>query len=376
MIDMMKNPAKEKKIVWDDLITVETVYPPIENMLSEGKYNQVNDDIRAGIGMPEVLLNGTAGNFSNSFLSVKTLMERLETGRQILLNWIKGQVELIAEALGFQKPAWIKLEKLSLNDEEVEKRFLLELVDRNMLSAQTLIERGGENFEIEVQRMKEEDKLRKQIREDNPFVLRKLGKFGPQLQDSSILELTDDMTIDPNTMAPIRTQKKNELPTGQEDKGQNGGRPQGVPRDNRRTTPKAPKGQNASASIIESMQAQQKAEFQFDQLFSFFTNSVLKSRNSNDLDDLDLSDFSKIYNSIIKVICHGDGLKRISKQQVANILQGQLSVGGAKLERCVRSVVQQRVKKFRERNKKAPSEKKMKEFTSSAFAICRSQGLK
>ncbi|MHA2172730.1 MAG: hypothetical protein ACXAB7_22910 [Candidatus Kariarchaeaceae archaeon] len=335
-------------------------------MLAADKYAQVNDDTRAGVGIPEVLLNGTAGNFSNSFLAIKTLLERLKTGRMKLLHLIQDDMEMVAKALGFQKSAWVKMKSMSLNDEEVERRFLLELIDRNVMSSRTLIEHAGENFDIELQRMKEEDEIRKDIIDDSPFALRKMGKFGPQLQDDTLI------FADEEDMPAMRKPKQDELPTAQEDNGRNGGRPRGDKRKRSETTPRSPRGEGLAA-----MELRRQADYKFQKLFDIFTSNSHKSNNSKKLAKLRDIASSNVYDAILKSICHLDGLERITIQQISDVLNDKnLTESGAKLERCVRSVVRDRVAKFRKKNGKTPSEKKMKDINSSAFAICKSQGLK
>lgn len=380
MIDMMKNPSKSKTIVWDDLITIENVFPPTEKMLSEAKYQQVNKDILSGIGVPEFLVSGSAskGGFANAFLAARTLLERLEPGRKLFVEWVKKQFEEIRAALGFQKAAWIKMHNTSLKDQEVEQRFLLEMVDRNLISAQTLVERAGENFDIELQRMKNEDKLREQFEEESPMTLRKLGKFGPQITDGAFLDMFDEEAeAELGGVEPELDEDGNELPSGQEEAGNQGGRPKGTRR--RRTReqgPRQPQGQNVS-SLVDLREVRKEAEFKYAKLYAFLLEKQAAKRGVavNELAD---SDRSKVYSAIIRVLAHTSGSKRITKKQVAHILRGEVRnvEAGVKLDRCVRSVVKQRVKKFRERNGKAPGADKMKEITSSAFAICRSQGLK
>lgn len=383
MVDMMKNPTKSKTIVWNDLIDIQQVYPPIEKMLSKDKYQQVNDDIRSGVGMPGVLLAGEGGGFSDSFLSVKGLMERLETGRQILLALIRGEFEDIANAMGFQRPAMLKMKDMSLSDQEVERRFLLELVDRNVISARTLVERADEDFDIELQRMKNEDALRKELSKDNPYTLRKLGKFGPQIQGASLAELvlTEDGTMisDPNTMPSLKSPKKGKgLPSGQEQNGPKGGRPPGVKRTRQETGPKKPVGaSDALAAAVNAVDDKRAALFQVSALYDFLSLSVMKSKGYQGLNEIKSMEVYRIYDAIIKVMAHLDGSKRISKRQIAEVIRGMyVTDAGAKLERCVKSVVQQRVTKFRKDNGKAPDAEKMKDITSSAWAVCKSQGLK
>jgi len=383
MVDMMKNPTKSKTIVWNDLIDIQQVYPPIEKMLSKEKYQQVNDDIRSGVGMPGVLLAGEGGGFSDSFLSVKGLMERLETGRQILLTLIRGEFEDIANSMGFQRPAMLKMKDMSLSDQEVERRFLLELVDRNVISARTLVERADEDFDIELQRMKDEDALRKELSKDNPYTLRKLGKFGPQIQGASLSELvlTEDGTMlsDPNVMPALKTPKKGkDLPSGQEQNGPKGGRPRGVKRTRQETGPKKPVGASESlAMAVDVVDAKKAADFQLKALFDFLSAAVMKSQNYKVSEEIKLVEIYRIYDAAIKVMAHLDGSKRINRQQIAEVIRGMhVTDAGAKLERCVKSVTQQRVAKFRKENGNTPDAEKMKDIISSAWAVCKSQGLK
>jgi len=238
---------------------------------------------------------------------------------------------------------------------------MLELVDRNMLSTQTLIERFGESFDIELQRMREEDNIREEIKETSEFALRKLGKFGPQIQDL--------MNEEENTP------QSGGNPTGQEGQGQKGGSPVGKrsPR-KKEKVPRKPQGQDSSARAFAAIEHKSNAELQFGILFKYFTNSMLKSRKLKDLESMNMSDTNRVYASIIRVVCMLDGKSRISRQQVAQVLKKEIvTEAGVKLDRCVRGVVKQKMTEFRKKNNKEPSSSKVKDMTSSAFAICRSQ---
>jgi hypothetical protein len=354
MTDMMKNPARSKTIVWDDLIQIEHVFPPVEKMLSEDKYRQVNQDILSGIGVPEFLINGAGGKggFANAFLAARTLLERLEPGRKLFVDWVKEQFEEIRSAFGFQKPAWVKMHNTSLKDQEVEQRFLLEMLDRNLISARTLIERADENFDIEIQRMRKEDNLRDQFEENSPLTLRKLGKFGPQIQPTLIEMMDEEQEAD------------GLLPSAQEEQGNNGGRPKGTRR--RRTReqgPRKPKGRNV-ANMTDLRKLRKQIGIKFSKIYAF-------------INDQKLVDQKYIYDAVTKVLAHTDGLNKISKKHVIDVINNKaFTEGGVKLERCVKNVIKQRIKKFRDKNGKDPSAEKMKDIESSAFAICKSQNLK
>ena len=65
------------------------------------------------------------------------------------------------KAMGFRLPARIHFDQMVLSDEASEKTLLIQLADRNIISAETLVERFGEIPEIEKIRIRREEKDRK-----------------------------------------------------------------------------------------------------------------------------------------------------------------------------------------------------------------------
>jgi hypothetical protein len=63
--------------------------------------------------------------------------------------------------MGFRLPAKIHFDQMVLSDEASEKNLLIQLADRNIISAETLVERFGEIPEIEKIRIRREEKDRK-----------------------------------------------------------------------------------------------------------------------------------------------------------------------------------------------------------------------
>jgi hypothetical protein len=321
---LLKKPPKSKTFLWNDLVDVKQVYPPVEKILGKEKYEQVDADIRAGLGIAEVILNGEGTNFANSFLSVKTLLERLKGGRNELMQWLMAEVISVAKSMKFKKPAWIKMRNMTLTDEEAEKRLLLDLVDRGMVSYQTCVERFGENFEIEVQRMKEEDSFRKRNEERFPFTLVKVGKFGPNIANGPIPVFS---LLDQNTVTNV----KKELPTSQEGEGEEGGRPQGTRKpQSQKVTPRAePKGQNLSSlkpeDITISSEMFEVGEKIYDKLYKILSKSLIKIKKYKNENDLTEDDKEYIYQIISKSISFFDNHKDVSKDKIEDILNNVLS---------------------------------------------------
>ena len=120
------------------------------------------NSIFAGLGVPPTLtgLAGNGGGFTNNFISLKTLTERLQYGRDHLTGFWEKEVEYVRKAMGFRKPATIVYDQMSLSDEAAEKNLLIQLADRDIISNETVLERFKEVPGVEKVRLQREDKAR------------------------------------------------------------------------------------------------------------------------------------------------------------------------------------------------------------------------
>jgi hypothetical protein len=393
--DLLKTPSKSQTLIWSDLIDIITAYPPVEKILGQEKYQQVDNDIRQGLGISEAILGGGSqgsGKFANSFLSVKTLIERLEGARQALVEWIKMQFEIIAKAMDFKTPAWCKLEHINLSDEVEEKRLILELVDRGMLSYQTCVERFGENFDIEVQRMKREDRFRKANEEKFPYVLVKTGKFGPNLANGPLpfFSLLDDEMLQ-------GMQKPEQTPTQQGGQGEKGGRPTGTPRRQKKSqTPRnkpqgqdnsgGPKGKAAASKLEIKNEDFQLGSQIFDRLYNSLSRCVMKSLNIKDAREIKQEQRFAIYNIVAKVIGEFDSLEQVTKENMEKLFSrlriDRDNINGVddiienpEPDDHIFKVTSKLIEKFKLDHNKNPNKSEMKDIISSAFALSRSQNL-
>ncbi len=165
-----------KNIVWDSMIEVQTDYPPIDQILGDEKYSAVNRDIMKGVGIPEALVGGVdlaTRNAETAFVQLKTLIERLEYARQRCIRWIQGELALVAKAMGFKRIPMVAFGTMSLRDEAAEKQLIIQLVDRGIISIEAVHEVFGKEFVIELQRLRDEQK----IREKDPNILEKSNPY-------------------------------------------------------------------------------------------------------------------------------------------------------------------------------------------------------
>lgn len=315
--NILNAPTKTHNMIWSDLIGMESNYPPVDKILGKEKYEQVDGDIRAGIGISEIILNGQGTNFSNSFISVKTLLERLESGRKIIFMWLDKELRDIAKSMKFKKPPVLKFGRMSLSDEKTQKMLLLELVDRNMVSYQTCVERFGESFEIEIQRLKEEDKIRRKNEIKSPYAIAKTGKFGPMMQNGPVsLELIAAMRNVPN--------KNSQSPSEQEANGDFGGRPDGSssPQEESDEPRNSPISQVKASyyDMFVNKHDIDNANEIYSKIFSVMSNSMRKLRNVKSFDDLSHKDRLTVLRAVEQMIGNFEDPEEVNMERIQELL--------------------------------------------------------
>jgi hypothetical protein len=149
-------------LVWGPEIDFKESTTQIYKFLGNEKYQPVLSSIYGGLGIPATLTGaiGQSGGFTNNFISLKTLIEQLEYGRDTLKKFWNEQIELVQRVMGFPEPATLHFENMILSDETSEKNLLISLVDRDIISYETVRERLGENNKLESSRIKSEYKQR------------------------------------------------------------------------------------------------------------------------------------------------------------------------------------------------------------------------
>ena len=149
-------------LVWGPEIDYKESTTQVYKFLGTEKYQPVLNSIYAGLGIPPTLtgLAGQSGGFTNNFISLKTLIERLEYGRDLLRKFWIEEIEYIQRAMGFKNPAQIHFDNMILSDEAAEKNLLIQLADRDIISVETLRDRFGEISNIEDIRINNESKQR------------------------------------------------------------------------------------------------------------------------------------------------------------------------------------------------------------------------
>lgn len=148
-------------LVWGPDIELLESKTAVHQFLGEGKYIPHLNAVYAGLGIPPTL-TGTFGasGTTNNFISLKTLTQRLQYGRDILVSFWEKEIALVQKAMGFRYGAKIEFDRMDLSNEDAEKALLIQLADRNLISDELLQKRFGFDPDMEKTRLNREDRER------------------------------------------------------------------------------------------------------------------------------------------------------------------------------------------------------------------------
>jgi len=152
------------ELIWGPELKYTESNSQVYKFLGSEKYQSVLNSIYAGLGVPPTLtgMAGNGGGFTNNFISLKTLVERLQYGRDQLTKFWNHEIDIVRRSMGFRKPANIIFDQMTLSDEAAEKNLLLQLADRNIISHETILERFKEVPAVEKTRLNREIKSREE----------------------------------------------------------------------------------------------------------------------------------------------------------------------------------------------------------------------
>jgi hypothetical protein len=163
-------------LVWGPDIKFTESNTQVHKFLGNTKYEPVLSNIYDGLGVP-FGNNAMSKGMTNNFISMQTFVERLEYGRRVLTDFFTTEIKKVQLAMGYSKPASIVFDQVNLGDDTMYKQLLLGLVDRDLLSAESVLENFGYRDDIEKIKIKRDNKKR-----DAGKLAPKAGPFhNPQL---------------------------------------------------------------------------------------------------------------------------------------------------------------------------------------------------
>lgn len=353
-------------LVWGPELDFKESNTQIFKFLGTEKYQPVLNSIYAGLGIPPTLtgIAGNGGGYTNNFVSLKTLIERLEYGRDLLSKFWNGEIRKVQKAMGFAQPAKIHFDNMILSDESAEKSLLVQLADRDIVSIETVRERFGEISDIEDARIKTENRGRKSKK-----VPPKTGPYhNAQIEDEykKIGLNKDVITIDQVTDLKPKPEPVVQAPTTQpQDKKPNtsenpeGGRPKNSfdtqPRKRKVVNPRT----NASLLIWATNAQKQISEMLQPALLAHYGKSNIRKLTKQESEEVELSKFV--------VLANLDPYVDISQDIILNILESS-----AKIKREILVEVDNLIKEYVDKNSKSPSVEDMRQIYCLAYSYVKS----
>lgn len=145
-------------LIWGPDLVLDETSTEIHRFLGSTKYETCLTNIYAGLGVPPTMTGSSqgGGGFNNNFISLKTLMERLKYGRGVLSRFWQYESRMVQKAMRFKEPATLLYDQMNMSDEVSDKALWIQLVDRMVISEQSLQERFGTIPEVERRRLDKE----------------------------------------------------------------------------------------------------------------------------------------------------------------------------------------------------------------------------
>lgn len=327
LADMLMNNVGggSMDLIWGPEIDVVETKTDLVNFLGEEKYKPILNSIYAGLGIPPSLTGLPVGSgFSNNYISLRTLIERLQYGRDVVTEFWEREIKLVQMAMGFKLPAQIVFDHQTLSDEAAEKRLLIELADRDIISEEAVQERFNLIPEIESVRLRRERDYRKQ-----DMLPPKASPFHSPQHKESVEKLFAQLGMlspeyfgikDPNASLPVQTSPTNN--TDEQPKGESGqGRPQGktdtLPRKRRTIKP---------AMASDFVDRLNWAEQTQKTIAEIVQPAYLKSVNKKTLRDLSVAQINEFEHIKFALLCRVEPDQKVTKAFVHNSLKEKIEI--------------------------------------------------
>jgi hypothetical protein len=332
-------------LIWGPELSVEILKTDVQQFLGKAKYEPILESIYSGLGVPPTLTGSSGANgTTNNFISLKTLTERLEYGRQILTDFWDSEIREVQKAMGFRFPATVDFDHTVLSDETAEKALYIQLIDRNILSEETFLERFGECDELEVlRRRREKREQEKEMRTlragpwataERDFQLMKVAlQRGLVTPQDAGLDVSDDMMKREEDLIKLKA-KVSQKPTPQGGVNKQGtGNPQPKPTQNENGRPFNAKdsGQRdrsfkvrTSADVVDFITTVAWAKDAQFTISNIIQKPFLQKYNKTDVRSLTKDEIDEFENFKFAILTQLEPLVEITEQTIANIVTNEM----------------------------------------------------
>lgn len=367
-------------MVWTPDIELLETKTDVHQFLGDTKYGPILNAIFQGLGIPPTLSgNANPGGFTNNFISLKTLTERLQYGREMLMAFWATEIKLVQRAMEFKVPAVITFDNL-LTDEAAEKQLLINMWDRGIISDEFIQDNIGAVPQIEVIRMRREKALRDKGAlppKASPFfnpqtkeaLLNTFAQTGAYTPEQFGLEL--EAAAPTHSVAPMDAQTKMQVkiekakPKPVVQKGQPGqGRPLNK-KDSQKRKKKVvkPRTKAETAEFIQNLAVAEHYQMQIHQLLSPVYLKSLAKKNFRELTDDEARQFESLK---FYTLCQYKIGQEITKANITDLMNNDLMVPD-----YVTNLLSETIAEYVKANNKEPAIEVLRRFQAGVYALYR-----
>ena len=381
---LMSNPGGGAfDLIWGPELDFKESGTNVHQFLGSQKYDPVWNSIYAGLGVPPTLTGAaTASGFTNNYISLKTLVQRLEYGRDILRSFWEKEIELVQKSMGFRLPAQIQFDRMVLSDESSEKALLIQLADRGVISYETLQERFGEIPGIEKLRNRRENRAREKGSMvpqaspwHNPEKEHDLGKIALQrgiVTPSEVgLDLNERKEGESTPQEDMRDASNRRFPTKQENTGEpQQGRPNNSkdsqPRERRTVKPRT----SASAGLYDFVSTNSWAKSAQAKISDIVTPAMLAHFDKKNLRSLSAKETETLESFKFSILCSLEPFSEVDETSVLDLAKSGNST--VPIE-CIK-VYNKLIGQFALTRGTNPSVDDLRDMQASAYSMTKNKG--
>lgn len=365
-------------LVWGPDIKFTETNTEVHRFLGKAKYEPVLAAIYEGLGVPFVSDSAGKG-MTNNFIQMQTFIERLQYGRKVLTGFWNEEIKKVQKAMGYSKPALVDYDQVNLGDDSVYKTLLIQLLDRDAISVDSVLEDFGLFSKIEKVKIAKEHAARKaskappkaspfhnpQTEDDMKKIILQNGGVAPSEMDiglsprkdgeKSSLELQHEKQMelaDKNNQAKITQQKyAAKKPNG---------RPANKKDSTKRKQKSVPlKTKGFMNAFLWGCKAQ-------DQISDKVTPILLSSLyNKPNVRSLTSEEFDRLEASKLLIFSHIEPFTDINDDSIKAIVETYNFIQ-PDVEYCTKGLLLS----FQEKNERAATIEEIRQIQASAMALC------
>jgi len=342
-------------VFWGPDLDFKESTTEVHKFLGPEKYQHVMAMIYDGMGIPPSLAGGGGGGdggFTNNFISMKVLIEKLNYLRHKLTEFWNHEAKIVQKAMGFSSPATLVFDDAILSDEAQYKKLLLDLYDRDIISLEGVREEFNLLDPIENSRILRETKKRakgKIPEKSSPY-------HKPMWKVDLESEMMKQGVLDPMLFG-IEVKKEDVLKAQQGPR--DGGRPSGA-KDSTKRKPKVVRPRTNAEQVLET---QVWAKESLDKISDIVTPAFVKEHKKAYARDLTVKQIDELENIKLGILGSHTPFSEITQDSIEKSCANLIDTSELKV---VRDALLQR---FHEKFKRKPTIEDKRIASSAAYSI-------